>query len=64
MSVNLSKLWETVKDRGAFMLQSMGLQRVNHDFVIEQQQHKYLCAGFCEDMYFQLIWVNDKEHDC
>ena len=29
--MNLSKLWEMVKDREAGMLQSMGSQRVEHD---------------------------------
>ena len=29
--VSLSKLWETVEDRGAWLLQSMGSQRVRHD---------------------------------
>ena len=38
--MNLSKLWKTVKDRGAWtgkpgMLQSMGSQRVGHDREIE-----------------------------
>ena len=41
MDMNLSKLWETVKDRGACgepgMLQSMGSQRLGHDLVTEQQ---------------------------
>ena len=36
--MNLSKLWEIVKDRGAGMLQSMGLQIVRHDLATEQQQ--------------------------
>ena len=31
MSMSLSKLWELVMDRGACVLQSMGLQRVRHD---------------------------------
>ena len=31
MDMNLSKLWETVKDRGARMLQSMGSQKVGHN---------------------------------
>ena len=31
MDRNLSKLWETVEDRGACMLQSMELLRVGHD---------------------------------
>ena len=38
MDVTLSKLLEIVEDRGACVLQSMGLQRVGHDLVIEQQQ--------------------------
>ena len=33
MDMNLSKLWETVKDRGA-----MGLQRVRHNLATDQQQ--------------------------
>ena len=31
MEMNLSKLWELVKDREACKLQSLGLQRVRHD---------------------------------
>ena len=31
VEMNLSKLWETVKDREAGMLQSMGSQRVRHN---------------------------------
>ena len=38
MDMNLSKLWEIVKDReGA--LQSIGSQRVRHNLVTEKQQH-------------------------
>ena len=37
--MSLSKLWETVKDRESGVLQSMGLQRITHDLVTEQQQH-------------------------
>ena len=36
MDVSLSKLWETVKEKPG-MLQFMGLQRVGHDLVTEQQ---------------------------
>ena len=35
--VNLSKLWETVKDGERGVPQSMGLQRVGHNSAIEQQ---------------------------
>ena len=38
MHMNLRKLWEMVKDRGAGMLQSMGLQKVGHSRATEQQQ--------------------------
>ena len=36
MNMSLSKLWEIVKDREAWWLQSMGLQRVGHELVTEQ----------------------------
>ena len=32
MNMNFSKLWEMVRDREVGMLQSMGLQRVRHDW--------------------------------
>ena len=37
MDMNLSKLWETVEDRGACMLQFMELLRVGHDLATKQQ---------------------------
>ena len=36
VDMSLIELWDTVKDR-AVMLQSMELQRVGHNFAIEQQ---------------------------
>ena len=38
VDVNLSKLWEIVKDRGGFtvVLLSMGSQRVRHNLVTEK----------------------------
>ena len=38
MQVSLSKLQEMVKDREPGVLQSMGSQRVGHDWATEQQQ--------------------------
>ena len=38
MDMSLSKPQETVKDRGAGTLQSVGLQRLRHDLAPEQQQ--------------------------
>ena len=39
MDTILSKLWETVETEEPGMLQSMGLQRVEHNLVTEQQKH-------------------------
>ena len=41
VDMNLSKLQETVEDRGGLLLQSMGSQKVRHDLVSEQQQRHY-----------------------
>ena len=41
MDMNLSKLQETVEDRGGLVLQCMGSQKVRHDLVSEQQQRHY-----------------------
>ena len=38
MDMNWSKLWDTVTDRWAWWLQSMGSQEVGHDLATEQQQ--------------------------
>ena len=38
MDMSLSILWEIVKDREAWRAVSMGLQRVRHDLVTDQQQ--------------------------
>ena len=37
MDINLSKLWETVKDRGAWHATVYGVT-VRHDLAIEQQK--------------------------
>jgi len=38
MDMNLGKLLEMVRDRKAWCAAVMGLQRVGHDWVTEQQQ--------------------------
>ena len=40
MDMSFNKLWEMVRDRDS-MLQSMGLQRVEHDLVTEKQQNHH-----------------------
>ena len=39
MEVNVGKLWEVVVDRKVCELQSVGLQRVGHDWVTEELKH-------------------------
>ena len=48
MDMNLSKPWETVKDREPGVLQSMGSQRDGHDLVTEQQQQMLSSALFTQ----------------
>ena len=40
MDMNLSKFWETVKDREGWCVQSMGSHRVRHDLVTDLAQYK------------------------
>ena len=46
MDFNLGKLREMVRDREAWLLQSMGFGRVGHDLATEQQ-----ATAFCFVMY-------------
>ena len=39
MDMSLSKLWDTVKDREAVVLQFLGSQRVGHNLATEQQNN-------------------------
>ena len=49
MDMNLSKLWEIAKDRGAWRAQSTGLQSIGHDSSTEQQQSKEWVAQEAEN---------------
>ena len=44
MDMNLGKLWEMVRERPG-VLQSVGSQRVKHDWVTEQWQSFLHCKG-------------------
>ena len=48
LDMNLSKLKEILEDREPEVLQSMGLQRVGHDWAAEQQQNASSCASVGE----------------
>ena len=37
--MNLGKLWEMVRDMEDGVLQSIGSQRIRHDWATEQQHH-------------------------
>ena len=50
MDISLSKLWELVMDREAGMLQSMGLQRVGHDWATELNRTEWTCEWIDEWM--------------
>ena len=41
MDMNLSKLWEMVRDRGAWFAATMGSQRIQHNLATEQQQPQF-----------------------
>ena len=64
IDMNLSKLWEMVRDKKAW-LQSVGLQRVEHDLATEQQQqqsreiklHIYILMGQCQDLDMGKFWL-------
>ena len=47
IGMHLSKFWEIAKDREAWLLQSMGSQRLGHDLATEQQTalERYFCSS-------------------
>ena len=59
MDMSLSKFPETVKDREAWLLQSMGSQRVRHDGATEEHQtgiKRYCLNSEGKITVSQLIW--------
>ena len=46
MDMNLSELWEIVKDRGAWILQSIGLQRVRYDRYDLATEQPHMISSF------------------
>ena len=53
MDVILSKLWEIARTGKPGMLQSIGLQRVSHDLVTEQQ---YTVVSKIEGSDYGTVW--------
>ena len=59
MDMNLSKLWETVKDRGGlYAIQSMGWQTFGHDLVTESQQQLSLVMRQTYTMCFIICLID------
>ena len=48
MDVNLGRLQEIERDGRPGLLQSMGLQRVEHDWGTEQQQQQWPVTSSCQ----------------
>ena len=59
MDMSLCKLWERVKDRKPGVLQSMGLQRVQHDLGTEQQEEVFHFLGV-ENVFKSSLWAGVK----
>ena len=53
MDMNLGRLWEMVRDREAWCVQSMGSQRVGHEWVTEQ-----LFLGV--EVHIHILYTNKK----
>ena len=70
---SLSKLQETVKNREAGVLQSMGSQGVRHDLATEQQQRNWEKSGgetregkvnnYCGLVFQEITWLEERKKD-
>ena len=72
MDMSLSKLWVIVRDRGADVLQFMGLQRIGQDLETEQHPlppnirktyllaliNRHCCWGFSSGILAEKCWVS------
>ena len=59
MDMNLSKLWETLEDRGASCTAVHGSQRVRQDLATEQHHQYVSTTGIC---FFLLCCLLCPEH--
>ena len=68
MDMNLSKLRELVMDREAGVLQSMGPQRVGHNWAAELNWELniplYVCVCVCVYLNYSFVWIYAQEWDC
>ena len=69
IDMSLSKCWETVKDREAWLVECMGSQRVRHNLTTEQQPRGYwdlLQHLFQVSRYFHVIpkWYGIFYNNC
>ena len=58
MDMNLSKLWETVEDRGAWHVAVQGLQRVEHDLVADQQHSHWSIKELVFYLFYGFYFVS------
>ena len=58
MDVNLSKLWETVEDRGPWCAAVQGLQRVGHDLGADQQHSHWSIKELVFYLFYGFYFIS------